>query len=425
MSDFLFEQQRHFSYRPGLIIAVLAVGAFVTWASIFTIDQSVRGYGRIIPSGEKQVIQHLEGGIITDIAVQEGERVEKGQLLFKVQNQNASSERAEIGVRIAEAQLRLKRLRAEYAGDTTLDYSEEESNTNPEIVTNQLLQFQTRRQQLQEKMNVLREQKRQKDLTLDDLNAQLRNLRAERQTADEQFAINKKLRDAGAISESKFLDAQSRVQNFNTRIAQVEKQIPVIRAEQAEAQNRLRQELETHKSDISEELGQANLEIQQLNERIKSSEDRVQRHLVMAPADGIINKIYVNTIGGVLKAGDPLADLIPLNEALVVEADISTNDRGQVWPGLPVNVRITAYDYTTYGSIKGTLTSISADSFSSEQGEKYYQVKVALEGEQIAEDKPLYPGMTTEINILTGKRKVMDYLLKPVRQTTMNALREK
>jgi len=424
MTDFILNQDEKHSYRLPLFWAIAAIATFVGWASLNEIDQHVRGYGRIIPAGEKKVIQHLEGGIIADIPIKEGQRVEKGDTIFVVRNQDAASERQEIRLRISAAQIRLKRLQAAYNGERSLSYTDDEEEKYAEMIRNERLLFNNDRQSSQEAIKILEQQKRQKNLRLDDLRTQRTNLQAERKTADDQFEINSKLKRAGAISQSRYLDSQSRVQGFNTRIAQIEKQIPVVQAEFAEADNRIREEKEKRKTALAEDTGKTNLEIRQLEERIKSSDDRVLRRAVLAPETGIINKVYMKTLGGVVKPGAPLADLVPLDAALVIEAEIATDDRGQIWPNLPVNVRVTAYDYTTFGSIPGTLRSISADSFKNDRGQEFYTVKIDLHIEESAQEKPLYPGMTTEVNILTGKQRVIDYLLKPIRRIGSNALKE-
>ena len=425
MADFILERHNNRNYRPGLLLAIATIGIFFAWASLNEIDQFVRGYGRIIPASEKKLIQHLEGGIVAEILVHEGQQVEHGDQLFVIRNQDAASQAEEMRIRIRAARLRLKRLQAELVDYADFSYTEDETSEFPDIVVNELSQFRTRRQQFTEKIAVLDDQKRQKSLRLNDLSSQLKALQAERKTAADQLEINRKLRAAGAVSESKYLDTQSRVQSFDTRIAAIRNQIPIVKAERSEAENRIAEAREQRKTAVNEDIGEVSLEIRQLEERIKSSKDKVERRDVVSPAKGIINKLYIKTAGGVIQPGAALADLIPLDENLVVEAQVSTDDRGQIWPNLPVNVRITAYDYTRFGDIKGTLTSISADSFKTDQGQEYYTVKVDLKSETIGNEQPVIPGMTAEINIITGKRNILDYLLKPIRRVGLNALSER
>ena len=265
---------------------------------------------------------------------------------------------------------------------------------------------------------------RQKELKLEDLRTQLTNTQAERKVAADQLAINEKLRRSGAVSESRYLDSQSRVKNFDTRIQQIQKNIPITSAEIQEIHQKEKSERESHKTDVIEETNKVELGIQQLQERIKTLADEVERRALISPVTGIVNKLYINTIGGVISPGEPVVEIIPMDENLVVEAKVSTKDRGLIWIGLPVVIKVTAYDYAVYGGIDGTLEDISADSLTDKDGRQYYRLRISLKSNNLGKDQPLYPGMTVEANIISGKKSILHTLLKPFWRVRENALRE-
>ncbi len=420
----MIDDERKPRYRLVLFLSAIALVLFFLWAANSDIDQQVRGAGRVIPASENKTVQHLEGGIISEILVREGQNVEPGDTMFIIRNQDADSDLQEIQIKILATQIELERLSAEYNGKEFFEISDDMLKRAPQISANQQQLFQTRQAQFGQQISILEERKNQKTYKLDDLQTQLQNVLAEQKTAKNQLEINRRLKTSGAISESKYLESQSVVQSFNTRIAQLQKQIPIIKAELSEAVNEIREAKEGIKAKIGEELSDKNVQLQQLVERIKSSNDVVDRAAINSPIKGVVKKLYMNTIGGVVRPGAPLAEIIPLDDSLIVEAKISTDDRGKIWPGLPVQVKITAYDFTVFGGVEGELISISPDSFKEENGHEYYQVKVSLENTYVAKDKPVFPGMTAQISIMTGKRKIIDYILKPFRQIEANAFRE-
>jgi HlyD family type I secretion membrane fusion protein len=179
-----------------------------------------------------------------------------------------------------------------------------------------------------------------------------------------------------------------------------------------------------HQGEILDDLRKAELSLSQIDERIKTPEDKIRRTTVTSPIRGIINKLYITTVNGVVKPGDKLVEIVPMDDKLIIEAHISTKDRGLIWQGLPALVKISAYDYALYGGIKGKLIEISPDTLIDERGTPYYRVRVSLEKNSIADNMPLFPGMTADVDILSGKITIMQYLLRPIWNIKENALRE-
>lgn len=412
------------TYRILLFLVTACLCSFFLWANTTEIDQQVRGTGKIITSGKVRSIQHLEDAIVRDILVKEGQAVSAGETLFKLANTRAEAEMKEIAVASAAMTIKQMRLQAERDEKTELNFPAEMEENNPDIIQTEKNIFRARQQELEEKLSGFKKRMKQKVLKLDDLESTIVNLKKEREIGREQLGIKKRLYRTGAISRSQYLETESTVKNFDTRISKVEKEIPITKSEISEIVNLMEETKQKWKSGIVEELNDVNVDINKLRERIVSYSDAVDRTSLVAPINGIVNKIHVNTIGGVIQSGQVLAEIIPVEENLVVEGQISTQDRGKIWMGLPVAVKITAYDYSIYGSVSGKLTYISADSFVDNQGHSYYQVRVTLDSAMLSEDKPLITGMTVDLNILANKISVLRALLRPLDQIRDNALRE-
>lgn len=413
-----------FNYRLPLIAVTVFLLFFIIWASFSSIDQQVSGVGRIIPAGKSRVIQHLEGGIVDEILVHEGQQVTPDQPLFTISNSRAKSDLQEIYVDVKSLEIRQKRLQAELAGEETVVFEKELNDNYKQIIEAELMLFHSRKRESEEKIKGISERLRQKKLKLEDLRARLRNLSEESAIAQRQNAIKKKLHESGASSESQYLDTQSQVKNFETRMGEVEKEIPITEAEYTEVLNLIEETKQNVKSAILDDLNKVNIELKKYQERVVGAKDQVARTTIKSPIKGIVNKVNINTIGGVIAPGQVVAEIIPLDEALVVEGMLSTDDRGKVWPSLPVKVKVKAYDYSIYGGIDGVLTQVSADSLIDGKGQEFYRINVDLKSNKLPGDKLLYPGMMVDLNILTGKVSVMQALLRPLLHIRDTALRE-
>ena len=414
---------REWNYRPVLILVVVMAVCFYGWATLSKIEQHVRGSGRIVPAGQSKIVQNLEGGIVETINVQEGQSVRKNDVLMQIRNQRAKSDLEEQKIILAGRQVKLARLRAEHAGAEDFNYDANGASAIMEVVGSETQIFLGRKRVLNEKLGALNDQIRQKNLKLEDLNAQLSNMAAERKIAQDQLNINDRLRKSGAVSESRYLEAKSRVTNFDTRMEQIRKSIPITRAEIDELKSKIEGERQAFLTDTADEINTTELEIRQLQERMKAQSDQVERTALVSPVNGIVNKVHVTTAGGVIKPGEPLVEITPLDEDLIVEAKIPAKDRGKIWVGLPVMVKVTAYDYALYGGIEGRLSEISADSFNDEQGNTFYRARISLMSRTLG-DEPLYPGMVVNADIISGQISIRDAILKPFWRIRETALRE-
>ncbi len=421
----LLDDMKH---QPGhrilLWLMVACIAVFTVWASVSRIDQQVRGEGSIVPSGQAKIIQHLEGGIVTRIFVTEGQQVEEGQPLFQISDTQAESDASELHVQEVATRLQLRRLQAELDEKPDVDFSGLPADTPQANIESERQLFQSRMHDFGEGVNVLQSQILQKQLKLDELKNQHDNLASELRVARDQYDINEKLVGDGAISQTKYLQSKSVMQDFITRLGAAEKSIPVTQAELQEVHKRVDELKGKHRSDTIEEIRKANLVLSQLEERSKTPDDKIRRKTVTSPIRGIVNKLYITTVDGVVKPGDRLAEIIPLDEKLIVEARITTKDRGLIWDGLPAMVKISAYDYSLHGGVQGTLTDISADTLEDEHNVPYYRVRIELAKNQIGKNMPLFPGMTADVNILSGKITIWQYLMRPIWKVKDNALKE-
>lgn len=425
MVDPIRAMDKGYGYKATLWLVVGIITAFFVWASTTHIEQQVRGTGRVAPAGRARVIQHLEGGIITDIHVQEGQTVEAGAPLFSITNARAVAERNETALDRDALMLRKIRLMAEYEGAPALVFDTALTEKHAEIAATEQRIFQSRQDEFSRKIGGYDDRRKQKILKLSELATSLGNLEKEADVATQQLSIKAKLRNSGAISQSQYLEAQSAVRNFNTQIARARAEIPITRAELAEVQSLIEETRKGRKGDVAQELNEVNLNIKRQDERFSASTDLVQRTTITSPVKGIINKIHVNTIGGVLKPGDAIAEVIPLDEKLIVEGRVATRDRGKIWLDLPVTVKVSAYDYSLYGGVKGRISYISADSFTDNKGVEFYQVRAALDSVTLKDGQAVMPGMTVDMNILAGKISVIKAILRPFQNIKDNALAEK
>jgi adhesin transport system membrane fusion protein len=395
-------------------LAWLLIAALAVWITLAPLDEVIRGVGRIIPEAKTQTIQHLEGGIIDAILVHEGEVVVKGTPLFRIHDQGARTARDEQAIGRKALELKRTRLEAEMKGVAPV-FDDADRQTNPDLVQNEQQVFATRRDDYRRQLEILSEQQRQKKLQADDSMMQVSKLKLELGTASQQLAINQKLRASGALSESRMLETQSQVQQLETRISTAQGQVPVLRAALSELSKRQSQITEERQSKIADELSTVNVQLQQYEEREKSLGDRLTRTSVVAPASGVINRIMVTTVGGVVQPGAALAELTPTEGTLLVEGKIGARDRARVWNGQPVTVRVSAYDYASYGSLEGRVRDISADSLKDEQGNAFYRVVITLAHANM-QGKALVPGMTADFYVKGERHSALWQITLPLRK---------
>jgi membrane fusion protein, adhesin transport system len=278
--------------------------------------------------------------------------------------------------------------------------------------------------QLRQQTAILDDQARGMQADLAQARDRLTNLRAEEALIAKQLSALERALAAEAVSEHEVLDKRSDLQQLRTRIAETTNGIPKTQAELAEVQTRRHEVWTRFVSETKEKMAQLGLESTKTNNALGAYQDRNKREALLAPMDGVINKIHVQTIGGVVRGGDPLVEIVPTDHSIIIEARLAPKDRGQVWPGLPATVKISAYDYAIYGGLEGKLTDISADVLQDAEGKSYYRLRLEADVSRFGKSKPVVPGMTAEVDIRSGKHTVLQYIMQPVSDLRDKALRE-
>jgi membrane fusion protein, adhesin transport system len=413
--------------RWNYYITVVPIGLFffifLLWAALSDIDEVVRGDGKVVPSGQTKVLQHMEGGIVAEILVKEGDRVAFNQPIYRLDQAFFTADLKEKDLERISLQAKELRLMSLIEGKNPI-FAKEVSDKYPQIVQNEMQIFYSEKLNSSERLNGAVQKAEQRKYELKELEIKQKNLSLELDMAKENAHIAEQLMKSGAGSRKEYLSEMSKKQNLITQIDEVKNQIPVVQGKFKEANFELGSVRSDIQSKLLNELKDVRLKISQLSQQSAASVDRTNRLLIVSPVNGIVNKLYFHTIGGAIKPGDKVAEVTPLEEGLMIEANIKASDRGRVWMGQKANIEITAYDYARYGRIDGELVSISPDSFTNQKGEIFYAVKVKAAKDRLGPNLPIMPGMEAGVNIITGKRTVLGYILLPVKRMGQNAMLE-
>lgn len=407
-----------------IIILAISVVILVGWAATTEIDRVTRGQGRIVPQLQNQIVQHFEGGILTEILVREGDKVTRGEPLLRIDNSFSRSELAQAELEIKARRAKMIRLTAEVGGAEIVEFPADLETEIPKIVDREREVFAGRRQTLTEQIGILEDQFKQKSLDLAEAKSRWANTITERDLVNRRVTNLRRLAAAGAFSANDLIDNERSLQQIEQKLSDLVHEIPRDEAAMSEINRRMGEARSRFRSDADKERSETELQIAKLEETISALKDRSLRSEVVAPIDGFVNKLHVTTVGGVVKSGEPLVEIVPADAAVAVEARISPSDRGDIWPGQKAVVKVSAYDFSVYGGLAGKVVDISADALQDERGAPYFRVRLEAEAKDFGPGKPVSPGMLAEVDILIGRRTVLESLLRPVRQIRDNALRQ-
>lgn len=399
----------------------------VLWANFAIIDEVTRGDGKAIPSSKLQKIQNLEGGIVAEIYAHEGQIVEAGAPLLRLDDTRFVSNVGETEADRLAMTLRVERLSAEVE-DRPLHIADEIRKAVPNQANNEESLYQSRRQQLQNEIGGLQEQLVQRQQELREFSSKQAQYRNSLQLLRQEINMSEPLVSQGAISQVEVLrlkraEVENRGQLDATSLA-------IPRAESAikEVERKIEETRGKFRSEALTQLNEARTDLSKAQATGKALEDRVSRTLVTSPVRGIVKQLLVNTIGGVIQPGSDLVEIVPLDDTLLVEARIRPQDIAFLHPGQDAMVKFTAYDFTIYGGLKARLEQIGADTITDEDGNTFYVIKLRTDRSHLGTDeKPLLiiPGMVASVDIITGKKSVLSYLLKPIIRARAEALRER
>ena len=406
-------------------VSVVSVFVLILWAALAQLDEVTRGEGKVIPTRQIQVLQSMDGGIVSEILVREGQTVKTGDLLLKVDPTRMVSSLRENQSQYLSLLAKAARLRALAEGSRFVA-PELVLKQAPEIVEQERALFESRRAELDATIGVARQQSSQRS-------QELISVRAKREQASQSYTLTareleltKPLVKTGAVSDVELLRLERDVARYRGERDSANSDIPRLESSVAEA-NRKIQEVElTFRNTARSELSEANAKLSALSEGSAALEDRVKQTEIRSPVNGTVKQLKVNTVGGVVQPGRDVIELVPSDDALLLEARVLPRDIAFLRPGQKALVKFTAYDYAIYGGLEATLELISADSVVDEKGNAFFLVRVRTLSTTIGNQKlPIIPGMVAEVDILTGKKSVLSYLLKPILRAQSRALTER
>lgn len=367
---------------------VITLIVLVVWSAYSNVDEITHAEGRIIPSTRMQIVQNMEGGIVKSINVKQGDVVEKDDVVLSMESVQFSAELDSKRQQVLSLMAKEARLRAEVNG-TGLSFTPDFSSMAGQYVSTEMSEFESRRRRL---------------------NADLALLESQVQSGQEELDIVRKLTERGLEPQIELVRTQARVEDARNKMESMRRQF---------------------KSEAATDLSRVVIELNPMRQTLPAFADKVNRTQVKAPLKGVVNRVLVNTVGGVIKPGEPIAEIVPFDDNLVVEAQIRPQDIGFIQLGQSANVKITAYDYSIFGSIKGTIINISPDSVSKEErGQVMYYYVARIETstkaiKSLEKNLPIIPGMQAQVDIITGNKSVLSYLLKPLIAVKENAFRER
>lgn len=389
----------------GSMLALIVTA--LIWAHFAILDEVKRGNGRVVPSRQIQVVQSLEGGIVGAILVQEGAIVNQGQILMRIEDTKFASELGEIRERRAAMAARVARLDAEARGRKEITFPDQLDQVVPAVVAVESSVFKTRAQKLAQDIDVLTQQ--------------VTRLTQSLSLLDRELTLTRRLYEQKVVPEIEML--------------RLERQANEIKGQIAEAQSKSATLITTFRAQADEDLAKSRADLAVLEENIKSAKDRVFRAELKSPVHGIINKLNVTTIGAVVQPGASVMEIVPLDDSLLVEGRIRPQDIAFIRDGQDAVVKITAYDSSVYGSLKGKVERVSADTIAedkadrgSEKTEVFYRVMVRTDKNHLGTSEtplPIIPGMVATVEVMTGRKSVLDYLVRPARLLQNEALRER
>lgn len=405
---------------PGLVSRMLyltcgLIAALVVWASVTEIRELAIASGQLQPVGSVQRVQHLEGGIVSEILVSEGELVDAGMPMVRLQPISAGSDLAQTRVRAAALAMQVERQSATLEGRTA-DFGALALEF-PDLARNQIDLFNSERLQLAQQKDSLISRVEQKFAEVQAFDAQLESLELQLEINREQLAIREDLLEQGFSSRSAVLDVRREYENTNADVISVRGDLRSAQEALNEARINLLELDSEYNNRLTDERARAGAELAELNEALTKQEDRVDRLVIVSPIHGIVQDLLPTAIGQVIQPGELVAEVVPLDQELVAEVRIDPRDIGHVRVGLDAEVKVTTFDPARFGSITGEVRQISASTLQNEEGEPYYRAIVGLESNFVGfggARHMVLPGMVVNVEIVTGSKSLVRYLLKPV-----------
>lgn len=408
------------------IIALFLVAALL-WADMAKLDEVTVGLGKVIPSGQVRLVQSLEGGILSKLEVAEGDVVEPEQILLHIDDTQFQSSYRESQTKFISLTAQAARLEAE-ANGTPLALPAIVLKEKPELAINEKKLFSSHKRELQSAVSILKEQAEQREQELRGLKAAERQLRRGLVLARKELDLTEPMVKQGIMSEVELLRLRRELSDLEGNLENTVLTIPRTQSMLNEARTKAKEPLLAFRSRAQAQLSEVGSELSQLTESLTGLADRVNRTSVRSPVRGTVIRVRVHSIGQVIRSGMDLVEIMPMDDSLQIEARIRPSDIAFLRPGQKTIVKFTAYDFSIYGGLEGKLEQISADAITDERGENFFKILVRTQKHQLGtatKPLPIIPGMVATTDILTGKKSVLDYILKPILKARSRALRER
>lgn len=424
-ADLLAMPSRKASVLMLTLVALVAV--FILWAVLASVQEVTTGRGRVTPASKIQVVQNLEGGIVREVLVREGAFVREGDILLRIDPTQAGSSLGEAREKMLGLGALIARLEAEVEG-RPLSFPPELAKGRPDLVTHQREHYEARRKEIEAAIAALDLQEVQRAQEIKEAQSRIKTLQRSLEIGGEELEMIQRLERSRSASRSELLIVEAKVNDTRGALEATSLALPRLQAAMSEIGRRRTERIEAARGDSLQRLSSARVEHSALLEMSRGSEDKVARTTVRAPTDGIVKTINVTTPGQVVQPGHSLVEIVPINDTLLVEAQVRPQDIAFLRPGQDALVKITAYDYSIYGGLAAKLEHIGADSISTDKGETYYLIRVRTNKAQLTHgggSLPIIPGMVAEVDVITGSKTVMGYLTKPLVRMRQTALRER
>jgi adhesin transport system membrane fusion protein len=425
-ADEVMSRQRTVRAQRIVRTAVLIVIVLIVWAALAKVDEVTRGDGRVIPSRQLQVVQSLDGGVVTEILVREGEEVDAGQLLLRIDETRATSGVRENAATAFALRAKVARLKALGEGVPFQPPTPREGDAEElRIVDEERNLYQSRQTEFGALLSISQQQLAQRQQELTEMRARRNAAERGLELAQQELTKTRPLLATGAVSEVEILRLERDITRGRGEVEQTGAQIARVQAAILEATRKLQETELAFRNEARKELSEVLGRLNAINEGAVALADRVDKAQVKSPVRGRVQRLLANTVGGVVTPGKDIVEIVPLDDALVLEARVLPKDIAFIHPGQSATVKLTAYDFSIYGGLTAKVENISPDTQVDEKGNAFYIVRVRTDRPSFNEKLPIIPGMTAEVDILTGQKTVLSYLLKPVLRAKAYALRER
>ncbi|WP_028454075.1 HlyD family type I secretion periplasmic adaptor subunit [Chitinilyticum litopenaei] len=426
-ADWVIAEQNPRGARILVRCSLLAIAMLIIWAAFAQLDEVTKGEGKVIPSRQLQVVQSLDGGIVQEISVREGQQVEKGQLLLKIDPTRFESSLKENRAQYLSLRAKAVRLEAISTGKP-FTLPEEVLTEAPEIASQEESLYLSKMAELDAMVGVTRQQAAQRSQEMNEVRARRDQAAQSYDLTMRELEATRPLLKSGAVSEVELLRLERDLARFRGERDSAAAQLPRIQSSIGEYSRKIQEVELTFRNQARSELAETMGKLNSLSEGSVALADRVKQSDIRSPMKGIIKRLHANTVGGVVQPGKDIIEIVPADDSLLLEAKILPKDIAFLRPGQPALVKFTAYDFAVYGGLEAEVVQVGADTVTDDKGNAFYVIQVKTNKaylERADKRLPIKPGMVAEVDILTGKKSILGYLMKPVLRAKSSALTER